>query len=147
MTYFEIIEKYLKEGYTGTDNTCNGKCTKCGECCGTVLPLDQDDVCQIQEYVFKNKVFMNTYMLVMRSKMQCPYYNGNKEKGCSIYEARPKICRYYKCDKKMITAEEFKTMQNTFPVDMWALATDIEKEMKRYYGLNKKTRKTAKQSI
>lgn len=142
MTFQENLIATIEKGYKGKDNTCNGKCIKCGECCGIVLPLDQEDVNKIQEYVFKNKVFVNKYMVVMRSKLQCPYYNGDKEKGCSIYEARPKICRYYKCDKKMITPEEFKTMGKTFPVDMWALAQDIEKEMKKYYATNKETRKT-----
>ena len=145
MTYQEIIEKYLKEGYIGENNTCNGKCTKCGECCGTVLPLSQEDVDQIVEYVFKNNIYINKYMLVMRNKMQCPYYRGG-EKGCSIYEARPKICRFYKCDKKSISANEMKEMGVTYPVDMWALAEDIEKEMKKY-AANKKTRKATSKSI
>ena len=147
MTYFESIEKYLKEEYTGTDNTCNGKCSKCGECCGIVLPIDQEDANRIQEYVFKNKILINRYLLVMTRKLQCPYYNGNKEKGCSIYEARPKICRYYKCNRRFIDIKEAESMLDCMPVDMWAFAEDVEKEMKRHYGLNKKTRKAIKQSI
>ncbi len=144
MTLFESIDKAVREGYAGVDNTCNGKCTKCGECCGIVLPIDQEDANKIQEYVFENKVFVNKTIMFMKQKLQCPYYNGNREKGCSIYEARPKICRYYKCDKREINYEELKSMSNCIPVDMWAFAEDIEKEMKKYYGLNKKTRKTIK---
>jgi Fe-S-cluster containining protein len=144
MTIFELIDKSIREGYTGTDNTCNGKCTKCGECCGTILPIDQEDADRIVQYVFKNKVFINRFILVMKGKLQCPYYNGNQEKGCSIYEARPKICRYYKCDKKGINLEEMKNMSECSPVDMWAFAEDIEKEMKKHYELNKKTRETIK---
>lgn len=144
MTYQEIIQKYVQEGYVGQDNTCNGKCTKCGECCGTVLPLDEEDGKRIQDYIYKNKILINRYMLVMRSKLQCPYYNGDKERGCSIYEARPKICRYYKCDRRGMSLEELKAMENTFPVDMWAFAEAIEKEMKKEYEFNKKTRKTVK---
>ena len=37
---------------------------------------------------------------------------------------------------------ELKTMGKTIPVDMWAFALDVEKEMKKY-AANKKTRKTA----
>lgn len=29
MNYIECIEKYVEEGYIGTNNTCNGKCTRC----------------------------------------------------------------------------------------------------------------------
>lgn len=147
MTFKENLIKYIQEGYVGVDNTCNGKCSKCGECCGTVLPIDQEDANRIQEYVFKNKILINRYLLVMTRKLQCPYYNGNKEKGCSIYEARPKICRYYKCNRRFIDIKEAESMLDCMPVDMWAFAEDVEKEMKRHYGLNKKTRKAIKQSI
>lgn len=143
MTFNQCIEKYIKENYIGTDNTCNGKCTKCGECCGIVLPLDQEDADKIQEYVVVHKIFPNKYLRIMTNKLQCPYYNGNKEKGCSIYEARPKICRYYKCDKKKADYKEVKILSNAIPVDMWAFAEAVEKEMKRH-GINKKNGKTIK---
>ena len=109
------------------------------------LPLDQEDADRIQDFVFKNQIYPQKHMLVMRSKLQCPYYRGG-EKGCSIYEARPKICRYYKCDKKGINIEEMKSMIKCIPVDMWAFALDVEKEMKKY-AVNKKARKTTNKSI
>ena len=58
---FELIDKAIREGYAGIDNTCNGKCTKCGECCGTILPIDQEDATKIQKYVFANKVFISRH--------------------------------------------------------------------------------------
>lgn len=146
MNYKECIERYIKEGYVGKDNTCNGTCSKCGECCGIVLPLDQEDANKIQEYVVKHKIFPQRQVQIMQNKLQCPYYTGNKEKGCIIYEARPKICRFYKCNKKIMPLEELKEMKKTIPIDMWAFAKAIEREMKKY-GLNKKTRKTTNQSI
>lgn len=76
----------------------------------------------------------------MEQKWQCPYYTGNKEKGCAIYEARPQICRIYQCNKKP-QIEEMKVLKDTIPVDMWAFAQAIEKEMKRN-GIKKETRKT-----
>ena len=81
----------------------------------------------------------------MEQKWQCPYYTGRKEKGCAIYEARPKICRIYQCNKKS-KFEEIKVLKDTIPVDMWAFALAIEKEMKRN-AINKETRKTTKESI
>lgn len=102
MNFKEIINKTINEGYVGVNNTCNGKCSKCGECCGVILPIDQEDANIIQDYVLNHNISPTRQLLVMANKWQCPYYTGNKEKGCSIYEARPKICRYYKCDKKRI---------------------------------------------
>lgn len=56
-----------------------GKCTKCGECCGSVLPITQEDADRIQEYVFENDIKPQKYMLVMQNRLSCPYYTGNKE--------------------------------------------------------------------
>lgn len=143
MTYKENIEKFVKEGFIGKDFTCNGKCSKCGECCGSILPIDQDDANKIQDYVVENSIFPQRQALVMRNELQCPYYTGNK---CAIYEARPKICRYYQCNKKGMTLEEALTMKNAIPVDMWTYAEAIEKEMIKH-GLNKKTRKAVNKSV
>lgn len=124
-----------------------GKCTKCGECCGSVLPITQEDADRIQEYVFENDIKPQKYMLVMQNRLSCPYYTGNKEKGCAIYEARPNICRYFKCDKVCMTQEEYKALKECVSVDMWQFALAIEKEIdkeKRKNGANKKARKTIK---
>lgn len=146
ITFNQCIEKYIKENYIGTDNTCNGKCTKCGECCGIVLPLDREDENRIKEYVIENRIFPQKHMRIMTNKWQCPYYNGNREKGCSIYKARPKICRYYQCNKTFASIEEIEMMKKAIPVDMWAFAEAVEKEMKNY-GINQENGKTIKQSI
>ena len=143
MTYQENIKKYIQEGYIGKDLTCNGKCTKCGECCGNILPIDQEDADRIIDYVIKHQIFPQRQILFMCQKLQCPYFTGKKDGGCSIYEARPKICRYYQCNIKAISMEEFKTMSEVIPVDMWDFALAIEEEMKKN-GINKKARKTVK---
>ncbi len=142
MTYAEEIQDFLQNGYKSIDFTCNGKCSKCGECCGFVLPLDKQDKEKIENYVIKNKIFPHKLKLVMEQKLQCPYYTGNKEKGCAIYEARPKICRIYKCDK-MPKATEYIELRNTVPVYMWQFAENIERKMKNS-GINKKTGKAIK---
>ena len=126
MTYKDIIKMTLEEGYLGVDNTCNGKCSKCGECCGAILPLDKEDINNIIKYVVANDIYSNKNVLVMQNKLQCPYYTGNKEKGCAIYIARPKICKYYKCDKKKINIEEVMSLKNARPVYMWNLANELD---------------------
>lgn len=144
MTFKESIEKYVKEGYKTINKTCNGKCSKCGECCGTILPIDQEDANIIQEYVTSNHISSHKYLLTMINKLQCPYYTGKRE-GCSIYKARPKICKSFKCDK-IPTFQELSNMKNCIPVDMWDFAIAIEKEIKKN-EINKKNGKTIKQSI
>lgn len=138
MTFQEVIKKTIQEGYVGENNTCNGECTKCGECCGAILPIDQNDAEKIQDYVVKNKIFPQRQIMVMKNKLQCPYYTGNKEKGCAIYEARPKICKYYKCCKnpQNMDIEELKKMKDTILVDMWGFAMAIEKQMLKH-GIKK----------
>ena len=143
MKYKDIITKTIAKEYLPTDLTYNGICTKCGECCSSLLPIDQEDLDKIVTYVVTHNIYPQRQILVMQNKLQCPYYTGNKEKGCSIYEARPKICRYFKCDKTIATLEEVKNMKNARPVDMWEIAKDIEKEMKKIEA-HKKTRKTIK---
>lgn len=145
MTFIECIRKLIEEGYSGTDNTCRGKCSNCGECCGVILPMDQEDVDKIQEYCIENKIFPQRQKLVMEHKWQCPYYNGSKQ-GCSIYPARPKICRIYQCNKKDMNLEDLQKLKAVIPVDMWRFAVAIEKEMIKH-GINKKTGKTTKKIV
>ena len=43
MTYQENIKRIINaKSYSEVvqDNTCNGICSKCGECCGNILPID-----------------------------------------------------------------------------------------------------------
>ena len=122
MTYKDIIKMTIEEGYRGADFTCNGICSKCGECCGAILPLDQEDV---------DKIHSIAATLIMQNKLQCPYYTGNKEKGCAIYPARPKVCKLYKCDKKGFTLEEINKMKNAVPCYMWKLAKDLDIDVER----------------
>lgn len=123
-----------------------GKCTKCGECCGSVLPITQEDADRMQEYIYKNGIKPQKYMLVMQNRLSCPYYTGNREKGCAIYEARPNICRYFKCDKLCIAQEEYQKLKECVNVDMWKFALALEKEIdkEKRNGANKKARKTIK---
>lgn len=110
------------------DLTCKGQCTKCGECCGSIIPLTIEDIRNLKNYVLKNNIKMQKQVLVMKSQFMCPYYTGNKEKGCVVYEARPKICRFYQCNKKQASLEEVKELSGAIPTNMWELAERIENE-------------------
>ena len=123
------IYKTIAEGNVEiTDNTICGKCSKYGECCSCFLPICQEELDIIQEYVIKNNIKPQTQMLVMQNRLCCPYYNGKK---CLIYEVRPLICKEFYCNKKMDikTAKKFKDKEY-IPVNMWNIAKEIEKQRK-----------------
>ena len=124
----EIYKNIVEGNVEITDNTICGKCSKCGECCSYFLPICQEELDIIQEYVIKNNIKPQTQMLVMQNRLCCPYYNGKK---CLVYEVRPLICKEFYCNKKMDieTAKKFKDKEYV-SVNMWEIAKEIEKQRK-----------------
>lgn len=125
--------KEITEGNTQIkNNSCNGECSKCGECCTHFLPVCQEEIDKIQEYVILNNIKPQIQMMIMQNTLTCPYYNGNK---CLIYEVRPLICREFYCYKpaSIEMAQKFKG-KDIIPVNMWAIAQEIEIQRKKYYG-------------
>ena len=123
----EIIDHIVKNDIKITDNSCCGKCSKCGECCTNLLPVTQKEIETIQEYVIANKIRPQKQMLVMQNRLTCPYYNGKK---CLIYEVRPLICKEFYCYKKPSMEASEKFIENEFVVvDMWKVAEAIDKEL------------------
>ena len=126
------IEEILKTVLSGTakitDNSICGQCSKCGECCTNLLPVSQKEVDIIQRYVITNKIRPQAQMLVMQNRLTCPYYNGKK---CLIYEVRPLICKEFYCYKKPTAQLGEKFLKDKYvPVDMWAIAKEIDKYFK-----------------
>ena len=33
------------------DLTCNGECTQCGQCCGNLLPMTDEEIATIHKYI------------------------------------------------------------------------------------------------
>lgn len=124
----EIYKNIVEGNVEITDNTICGKCSKCGECCSCFLPICQEELDIIQEYVIKNNIKPQTQMLVMQNRLCCPYYNGKK---CLIYEVRPLICKEFYCNKKVDieTAKKFKDKEYIL-VNMWEIAKEIERQRK-----------------
>lgn len=133
-TNFMEIFKNIAEGNVKiTDNSINGKCSKCGECCSCFLPICQEELELIQNYVIKNNIKPQTHILVMQNRLACPYYNGKK---CLIYEVRPLICKEFYCNGKINykNAENF-IHKKYITVNMWEIAKEIEnqrKSLKKY---------------
>lgn len=127
-TVGEILKKVMSGKYTVIDNSCNGKCTACGECCTNFLPITQEELNIIAEYVINNKIRPQKQLFVMENKLTCPYYNGKK---CLIYDVRPLICKEFYCYKKpTLEAGKKLTAEKRVCVDMWAVANDIDKYIK-----------------
>lgn len=108
------------------DKSILGKCSKCGECCSCFLPVCQEEMDIIQEYVIKNKIKSNRTKLVMENTLQCPYYKGK----CMIYEVRPLICKEFYCYKKPDEKMAMKFAKKKYiPVNMWNIAKEFDKQI------------------
>ena len=128
-TISEIIDSLVKLNVKIKDNSICGKCSKCGECCSNFLPVSQSEVDIIQKYVIEHNIRPQKTMLVMKNMLTCPYYDGKK---CLIYEVRPLICKEFYCYKKpnIEMANKF-AKEERYPINMWALADDIDKYFKK----------------
>lgn len=84
------------------DLTKNGKCSRCGQCCSNFIPLTPSELKGLQELVKGDVEVQLKTDDAGRVFMLCPFLLMNavsNETRCSIYEHRPSICRFYKCDK------------------------------------------------
>ena len=132
VTFKELIESMATSTINDiTDNSICGKCSKCGECCSPFLPVCQEEVNIIQEYIIEHNIKPATTMLIMENKLQCPYYDGKK---CLIYEVRPLICREFYCFKPPTVEMGIKFQnRNYIPVNLWEIAKEFEKSILEEY--------------
>ena len=128
VNFLDIIKEMVEGNVEIVNNTICGKCSKCGECCSPFLPICQDELNIIQKYIIDNNIKPQTQVMVMQNRLACPYYDGKK---CLIYEVRPLICKEFYCNKKMDMEMASKFQGKKYiPVDMWAIAREIEKQRK-----------------
>ena len=102
------------------DRTNNGECSKCGECCNTFLPLTEQDVSTIKEYVKANNIQPCYHGTGAELDAYCPFLDSNKR--CKIYEVRPLICRFFKCSRKHLPPRQQKAFinKNMRYANLWA---------------------------
>ena len=102
-----------------TDFTIDGECSNCGECCSNILPLTEEEIETIKKYIKEHNVkeAVNGIPLDAQVNMLCPFMDSAKEHKCKIYHIRPKICRYFYCNKTP-TMEEAKEMLSMDLVNM-----------------------------
>ena len=95
------IREFIAQLLSGTihDFTRKGTCSKCGECCSNFLPLSASEIFRISLYLSEHHILP---MPLIRGKYvyaeTCPFLDAHKR--CLIYEARPLICKAFKCNKK-----------------------------------------------
>jgi len=84
----------------------NNECVCCGRCCDDYLPITNEEIEVIDEYLKKNKLRAqkSKYEIHIDGKLAfapgCPFRN-NRTNKCKIYDIRPAICRKYQCDKSV----------------------------------------------
>lgn len=79
------------------DLTENGKCTGCGACCSSILPMSRKEISKIRGYIKKHHIEVSTTI----DDIDCPFMDREKKtERCKIYPVRPGICKAFKCDAK-----------------------------------------------
>lgn len=73
----------------------DGDCKGCGECCSRYIPLNAADVIRLRGYVKSHGIEQRPRRANI--DLTCPYLTDDSE--CAVYEARPTICRMYRCDR------------------------------------------------
>lgn len=81
------------------DKTCNGQCSRCGDCCGLFIPLNDDEIKIIKDYVSKHNIQPVNRFVNNQIEARCCFYN-EKEHKCNIYEVRPSVCKDFSCNHK-----------------------------------------------
>lgn len=71
-----------------------GDCRGCGECCSRFLPLSNHDIKRIKDFAAEHDIEQAPERAEI--DLLCPYLTD--ERMCAIYDARPDICRIYRCD-------------------------------------------------
>ena len=84
-----------------TDNTCNGKCSNCGQCCGLFVPFNDDDIDRIKKYVKENNIKQTNRVNVLTGSFNahCCFLDTIRNR-CKIYPVRPYVCRDFMCNQK-----------------------------------------------
>ena len=104
------------------DYTKNGECSNCGNCCGNLLPLTNDEVNRIKKYVRKHRIKENIFRPPLVGPVInyiCPFRN-DKEHKCDIYDIRPQVCRGFICNIRIndTTYEDFPNPDDVEIVNM-----------------------------
>ena len=114
------LQGTLNDMENGTyDFTKNGECTCCGNCCSNLLPMTDDEISIIKQYIKSHGVkeqkrnFLNANI-----DLTCPFLDDSKEKKCTIYEVRPRVCRDFICCPEKRPPVDFKFAMQCRPINV-----------------------------
>ena len=99
--YFLKIDEAIDWLTDIQDKFIDGKCSKCGECCGRYLPISEKEVKTIKRYVKGKQLKIpqsqqaNVFGLFLN--YNCPFMDTEAKEKCQIYPVRPEICKHYTC--------------------------------------------------
>lgn len=96
------FKQFIQEGLEDVihDFTNDGECSKCGNCCGRILPLSKKEIDIIRNYIKKHDIKEKKNIFPYKNKLidfTCPF-RDNTLKICTIYKVRPKICKEFICN-------------------------------------------------
>lgn len=84
--------------------TKDGKCSHCGNCCSTLLPVTKEEYMRIHNYVVNHHIKECVHAMPFAGQtmdLTCPFLDmGKKVNKCRIYPVRPLICRSFICDSR-----------------------------------------------
>ena len=78
----------------GVRDLYSGDCRGCGACCSRVLPVTDADLERLRAFLGRSAVVPRAYESPL--DLSCPFLTDSRE--CAVYEARPEVCRVYRCD-------------------------------------------------
>lgn len=78
------------------ESHCNGKCSNCGDCCIPWLPLTNEEIKVIKDYISKHNIKPIPLQEENNYYLDCCFHD-RKNKRCTIYPVRPEVCRNFIC--------------------------------------------------
>ena len=86
-------------------NFCrDGECSSCGNCCSNCLPVTADEIKTIKAYISMHNIKPENHCRPEANDLDwlCPF-RDEKHKRCNIYDVRPSICKFFRCDMQFDT--------------------------------------------
>lgn len=91
-----------------TKNQANFNCIRCGLCCAPSVTPTEKDVRRIEKHLGKSREFFLENNSLKKVNGYCMFLKNERgENICSIYNARPSICRRWPFHKKWISWKWF----------------------------------------
>lgn len=110
--------------------TNNGVCSSCGQCCGSLLPVTDEEMRVLKEYIDRNNIQPSLPEQSTFISLQCPLLQPASDiqpkARCKVYDVRPAVCRAFKCDQQQdqtaasLLRETNGTIPNE-PRNLWSL--------------------------